>query len=392
METRFVLNYFLNCHRQAELLERRRQKKLRQKEQKAKEQTNLEKTDAKEDTANMSEGVPTAEISSPVATTDFETATQSYVVPPSVEPVELSNTEKDSANTAAQAGIGAGYSEASTSQNVERRVAQGVFRRHLIKVRKQVPKSQRATPNGFHAEQSPQISKFGAIQKHPIHREPRGVLVVNNNKVWTRKPKSENEGESMKSRLQREVLNQPEQHMNCEVMIGSISVTLGNSSDQQLGENMAVARDNCTSQHPMTKKNYVQEKPIKSDPVSTKPDPAQNGINRSTVKLWRPVNRNETGGSMPIQSGSRESDAGVATEKGNDQTKADESSASSCAVDNNSSKGMNNLASHMKEVSSVGAFQISSRAAEAFLSQSKLNFAFYVFFFFFYAHATYACL
>lgn len=355
--------------RQAELLERRRQKKLRQKEQKAKEQTNGEKTDSKEDITNMSEVVPTAEISSHVATTVCETATQSYAISPSVEPIELSNTEKDSANTTAQSGIGAGYSEAGTSQNVERRVAQGVGCRHLIKMRRQVPKSQRGAPNGFHADQNPQISKFGAIQKHATHRDPRAVPVVNNNKVWTRKPKSENEGESLKSRLQREVLNQPDQNMNCEVMIGSISVTLGNSSDQLQGENLVVARDSCTSQHPMPKKTYIQEKPIKPDSVSMKPDPAQSGTNRSTVKLWRPVNRQETGGSMPVQSGNRESEAGVATEKGNDLTLSDESCIRSCAMDINSSTGVNNFASQMKERPSVGGFQFSSCAAEAFLAQ-----------------------
>ena len=321
----------------------------------------------------MSEVVPTAEISSHVATTICETATQSDAIAPSVEPIELSNTEKDSANTTAQSGIGAGYSEAGTSQNVERRVAYGAGCRHLIKMRRQVPKSQRGAPNGFHADQNPQISKFGAIQKHATHRDPRAVPVVNNNKVWTRKPKSENEGESLKSRLQREVLNQPDQNMNCEVMIGSISVTLGNSSDQLQGENLVVARDSCTSQHPMPKKTYIQEKPIKPDSVSMKPDPAQSGTNRSTVKLWRPVNRQETGGSMPVQSGNRESEAGVATEKGNDLTLSDESCIRSCAMDINSSTGVNNFASQMKERPSVGGFQFSSCAAEAFLAQSKFN-------------------
>ena len=350
-------------------MERRRQKKLRQKEQKAKEQTNGEKTDTKEDiTNNMSEAGPTAEISSPVTTTDDETATQSYAV----EPVELLYAEKYSVIPTAQYG----YSEAGTSQHVERRIAQGVARRHIIKMRRQVPKSQRSAPNGFHTDQNPQISKFGTIQKHAVHRDSRVFPAVNNNKVWTPKPKSENEGESLKSRLQREVLNQPDQNMNCEVMIGSISVTLGNSSDLLQVENLAVARDSCTSQHPKPKpkpkpkprKTSIQEKPIKPDSVSMKrPDPAHGGTSRSTVKHWRPVNRHESGGSMTVQSGNRESEAGVGTEKGNDLNHlSNESCVRSDAMDIH-------FTSQMEERPSIGGFPYSSSAVEAFLAQSKFN-------------------
>lgn len=368
-----ILNNFLNRCRQAELLERRRQKRLRQKEQKAKEQTNGEKTDTKEDITDLSELGPTTEISSPVTTSDNETASQSYTVSPSVEPVEFLITEKDSHIATAQSGIGAGYSEAGTSQNIERRIAPLVARRHVIKMRRPVQKSQRSAPNGFHTDQNPQISKFGAIQKHAAHRDSRVVPVLNNNKVWTRKPKSENEGESLKNRLQREVLNQPDQN-TCEVMIGSISVVLGNSSDQQQDENLAVARDSSTSQHlMMPKKISLQEKPIKPDSVSMKPDPAQSGTSRSTVKLWRPVNRHETGGSMPVQSGNREPESAMGTEKGNDLDLSDECVRSD-TMDIDSSNSVNNFTSHIEEERpSLGGFPFSSCAAEAFLAESKFN-------------------
>ena len=46
----------------------------------------------------MSKDVPTAEIFSPVTTTDNETATQSNAFSPSVQPVVLLNAEKDLLN------------------------------------------------------------------------------------------------------------------------------------------------------------------------------------------------------------------------------------------------------------------------------------------------------
>ncbi|KAI8007409.1 hypothetical protein LOK49_LG07G00376 [Camellia lanceoleosa] len=119
--------------------------------------------------------------------------------------------------------------------------------------------------------------------------QKRSAQVINGNKIWTRKPKSENDGENLKSRLQKEAVNQADQ--NCEVMIGSISVTLGSCTAQQPSDSLG--------EHAMSKYSG-DEKTVKSDTV-------QGVSNRSVVKLWRPVSRHETRGPMPVQSDGGES-------------------------------------------------------------------------------------
>uniref|UniRef100_A0A5B7ARF1 C2H2-type domain-containing protein n=1 Tax=Davidia involucrata TaxID=16924 RepID=A0A5B7ARF1_DAVIN len=350
--------------RQAELLERKRQKKLRQKEQRAKEQVNGEKVDLNEATADTLGSPPAETSSSPVA---YESNSDTIDIPTDhvaslFEPIQFSNTAEDVV-TEAQFGFSSEHSNLGTCQNVEHRTVQGSGRRHLVIARRQVPKSQRGGKNGFHASQNLQVLKLEPILKHGASRDPRAVPSVNANKVWTRKPKSENDGELLKTRLQKEAINQTDQNKNCEVMIGSISVTLGNCIAQQQGDSLAEAQDNnCSIEHAMPKKNNVLEKPIK-------PDTVQFGANRSTVKLWRPVSQHGARGPMQVQSGNQEFEVDVITGESNDRTLPSESCLRSCAMDENDSESRNNSHLLLEESAQPEGLLFSSHAARAFLAQ-----------------------
>lgn len=334
--------------RQAELLERKRQKKLRQKEQKLKEQVNGETEDLKVP-ANTLNSSPSAESSS---SNTLETLMDH--VPSLLEPIQSSITEED-ADTETQNGFSSEQSDSGTYSNVERQTAHRSGRRILVISRWQVPKSQRGGRNGFHANQNPQVLKAEPVQKHGAPREARSAQVINGNKIWTRKPKSENDGENLKSRLQKEAVNQADQ--NCEVMIGSISVTLGSCTAQQPSDSLG--------EHAMSKYSG-DEKTVKSDSV-------QGVSNRSVVKLWRPVSRHETRGPMPVQSDGGESREDIITRKGNYQTLSNESCLRSCALDGNGNGNGNESEdnnSHPLVEESVQPEDcpFSSHAAKAFLA------------------------
>lgn len=332
--------------RQAELLERKRQKKLRQKEQKLKEQVNGETEDLKVP-ANTLNSSPSGESSS---SNTLETLTDH--VPSLLEPIQSSITEED-ADTETQNGFSSEQSDSGTYSNVEHQTAHRSGRRILVISRWQVPKSQRGGRNGFHANQNPQVLKAELVQKHGAPREARSAQVINGNKIWTRKPKSENDGENLKSRLQKEAVNQADQ--NCEVMIGSISVTLGSCTAQQPSDSLG--------EHAMSKYSG-DEKTVKSDSV-------QGVSNRSVVKLWRPVSRHETRGPMPVQSDGGESREDIITRKGNYETVSNESCLRSCALDGNGNGNEsedNNSHPLVEESVQPEDCPFSSHAAKAFLA------------------------
>ncbi|KAF5947317.1 hypothetical protein HYC85_013274 [Camellia sinensis] len=332
--------------RQAELLERKRQKKLRQKEQKLKEQVNGETEDLKVP-ANTLNSSPSAESSS---SNTLETLTDH--VPSLLEPIQSSITEED-ADTETQNGFSSEQSDSGTYSNVERQTAHRSGRRILVISRWQVPKSQRGGRNGFHANQNPQVLKTEPVQKHGAPREARSAQVINGNKIWTRKPKSENDGENLKSRLQKEAVNQADQ--NCEVMIGSISVTLGSCTAQQPSDSLG--------EHAMSKYSG-DEKTVKSDSV-------QGVSNRSVVKLWRPVSRHETRDPTPVQSDSGESREDIIIRKGNYQPVSSESCLRSYALDGNGNGNEsedNNSHPLVEESVQPEDSPFSSHAAKAFLA------------------------
>ncbi|XP_061999928.1 uncharacterized protein LOC133717261 isoform X1 [Rosa rugosa] len=329
--------------RQADLLERKRQKKLRQKEQKAKDQEKVNGKDGIDE--------PLEETSSHSTTIDSDSPISDILdhAHSSVEAFQDSSTNEN-VDPESQTGIGYGQADPVNGSNVERRTVQGNGSRRAVARWQVLPKSQRGVPNGFHAGQSSQTSKLPSMQNHGSYRDSRAVS--GSNKVWSRKPKPQNDGGSLKDGVQKDA-TEPDQIKNHEVLIGSISVTLGNSSQES--NNLTGFRDDGLLEQQMPKNN--------SQDKTNKPDSVQSSTNRSTVKLWRPVSRNGTKGSpMPVENGCRESETDVAAEKGNSRTISNGNCPRSCVMDSHND-GIGNGSTQ------AGNLGFSSSDAKDFLAQ-----------------------
>ncbi|KAB5532474.1 hypothetical protein DKX38_019144 [Salix brachista] len=338
--------------RQVELLERKRQKKLRLKEQKEKEQRLDDKVDDKECIEDTLEAVPQAEQSCPLAISDSDSLGSETLpddVPSSLEPLQLPRTDEDF-DLENHMGCGGGRS-----------MLQGKSYRHVVVAQWHAPlKSQwNHLSYGFHANQNSHAPKPGTKQKHGNQRDFnfKPGPVMNGNRKWSRKPKPEYNGESLKDRVQKEVVTGLDHDKKGEVLIGSISVTLGDCSHDG-GNNSDGVRDDCLVEHEILKKKNVQEKHYR-------PDLVQCGSSRSTVKLWRPVSRNGTKGQMIIENVSRECHHDSIDGKGEDQIFND-SSLRSCAMDNTFG-GMENDSLPGKLL--PGVMQFTSHEARAFLAE-----------------------
>lgn len=303
-----------------------------------------------------------AETSNPVVSLDCDgqnPVISTNEVLPSV-PIHFSKPEKD-ADYEIQMGFSTGYCDPGTSQNVERRMEQVGGRRHIVVARRQTPpKSQRGLLNGFHASQNSHGFKFGGINKHVTSREKASAIGCSN-KMWSRKPKAVNDGEVLKTRAEKHAANQLDQNKNHEVLIGSISVTLGNCSRDE-GNNLAEARDRSPVECQIPK-NYSQE-------MSSKLDPVQGVTNRSTIKLRRPVSRHESS-SLLVQNGVREFEVEVIAEKDVVEPSKENCLRSSSTEYSNGVVGMN--LSTLEESVKPGCLQFDSHVAKDFLVQSKFR-------------------
>ncbi|KAG6574188.1 hypothetical protein SDJN03_28075, partial [Cucurbita argyrosperma subsp. sororia] len=350
--------------RQAELLERKRQKKLRQKEQRSKEQKREEKADMEASVNETIEDVLPEESSSPQTECHSEGDSLSILadhMPSSIETSQQSLTDEDE-DSESCFGSHSGYPEhLPIDHNGERQKIQMNGHKHVIAQWQALPKTQRGLSNGYHAEQNYQGHKNGDMRRHGNHVLSRAAPMANGKKVWSRKPKPERDGGRYQARILEETTAQAEEIKSHEVLIGSISVALGNCNQES--KNPVGAPDDCQDGHQTPKKinNHVQK--------FIKPDSVQTATNRVMVKLWRPVGRNGTKYAMLEQSDNEESEAEGITEKLEDEALLNTYSPRSSSLDgDNGDFGNNNSLIQEEPAQSVG-LEFSSRAAKAFLAQ-----------------------
>ncbi|MFS8013610.1 putative transcription factor C2H2 family [Helianthus anomalus] len=202
--------------RQAELLERKRQRKIRQKEQRARDQSNDMKVELST-ASDLFESIPSAENSGRQISPEIDSLIpdgNGNVASP-FDLIQLSSNEET-------------FDHLDSAANKLNNSSQ-----HFI-ARWQVPKSQRNGRNGRHNNnQNGNYVKWEPAHKH---REQRGN---NGGKIWTKKPKPES-GVTVKSRVDSDANNQTAQN-GCQLMIGSISVTVRNSTTNQPHVNSSVA-------------------------------------------------------------------------------------------------------------------------------------------------------
>ncbi|XP_022141005.1 uncharacterized protein LOC111011517 isoform X2 [Momordica charantia] len=350
--------------RQAELLERKRQKKLRQKEQRSKEQKHEEKGDMEGSVDETIEDVSPEESSSPQTEYHSEGESRGILpdhIPSSFEASQQSLTDEDE-DSESHSGFRSLYPEyLPIDQNGEQQKVQMNGHKHVIAQWQALPKIQRGLSNGFRADQNYQGLKNGDMRRHGNHVQSRAAPIVNGKKVWSRKPKPERDGDRFHARIQEEPTAQAEEIKSHEVLIGSISVALGNCNQES--KEPAGAQDDCQDGHQTPRKINHLEKFIK-------PDSTQTATNRVMVKLWRPVSRNGSKHAMPDQSENGESEAEVITEKLEDQALLNTYSPRSSSLDGDTGDFGNNssLVQEEEPVQPVG-LEFSSRAAKAFLAQ-----------------------
>uniref|UniRef100_A0A2P2L1U1 C2H2-type domain-containing protein n=1 Tax=Rhizophora mucronata TaxID=61149 RepID=A0A2P2L1U1_RHIMU len=334
--------------RQKELLERKRRKKLRQKEQKSKEQRQWEK-DVKEQTDDTLEIVTTSDQSCPLLASDSDThgpQTELGHASFSSETLQPPITDED-LDLEAQTGSDNGYGDLGTGNNSEQQAVQGNSHRHIGVAQCNSPRKlqQNYLPNGFHANQNVQVTKLSALRWQGPHRDAK----LHGDGKWSRKPKQEVKGDNMRTAVQKEAINQPDKIKKLELLIGSISVALGNGSCPQ-DNNLMEAQNDHLTEHYVPKKNTGPDKHHRHDDIRC-------STNRSTVKLWRPVSLSD-----------RESHAEVIAGKGGDPNVSCDSCARCCSADHTNGEMGNSSA--LEESLHPGISQFSCQAVEAFLAES----------------------
>ncbi|RDX92733.1 hypothetical protein CR513_25092, partial [Mucuna pruriens] len=324
--------------RQADIMERKRQKKLRQKEQKAREQRDKAEAEIKGSIDSTVKALSQAEAS--LDTYNFEAHNPNAFVEntDSHVPFQCPDTNEE-----INGDVHSEY-DSVTDQNIERRSVHGHKNQRPAVARQQgLPKSQWAVANGLHTNQNSPMSKLEVIQKYGTHCDQKASAIANGSKVWSRKPKTEIDkvvSKFIKEKESDEVKSQ-------EVLIGSISVNLSN---------VVASQEDCMVEN-VTKQNSSRDKPIKTDFVMS-------GNNRPTVRLWRPVSRLENKDPFPVQSGGAEVDA----VHGNGQNLSGPSSLRVCGTDDGDI-GFEKYFSHLEGRADPGSFQFSTHAAKAFLAQ-----------------------
>ncbi|KAE9611314.1 hypothetical protein Lal_00011570 [Lupinus albus] len=329
--------------RQARILEKKQKKKLKQKEQKAREQLEAD-TEIKENNRSTVEAVSPAEVS--LDTHEFEVHNPDTVVSHAPSPHVTFHCPE---TTEVVDGNPQSKNDCDMHQNIEQQRSQGHNRQRLIVARRHgLPKSQRAVANGSCASQNSQTSKLEVIQKSGTLHEQKAAPIIKGSKVWTRKPKPEIGRVISEARLQKE----PEQGKNHEILIGSISVPLGNCSQSE--GNLAASHADGMGVN-LSKHNSAQEKPMKTD----------SSRSGNPVKLWRPVSQHGTKDQLPLRSGGTEADA---VYRKNYQTLSGQSSLRLSDIDGSDIGSRNNISNLGAKVDPRN-FRLSSHAAKAFLAQ-----------------------
>ncbi|XP_020113012.1 uncharacterized protein LOC109727340 isoform X2 [Ananas comosus] len=228
--------------RQAELLEKKRMKKLRQKENKLKDSTHPDNNFCSSGSTQAICVMP-----SPSSPPDSDSNTPEVLLSPN--PIRQSDPDIDSTPKSCSS---ADYLDQSMGHEMQ----MGCEHQEQIPSRNH-PKSTRIVRND--------------LVKNTNYKDPKAISQAIGHKVWMQKTKPKKEEEGSFGQVAIENIDHPILHENAKVLIGSISVTLGDNNGR------------C---------NY-QEKLGKSD----------SGFNANghSVTLQRPVDHHENGDSAAVK-------------------------------------------------------------------------------------------
>ncbi|KAH6760599.1 hypothetical protein C2S51_017548 [Perilla frutescens var. frutescens] len=339
--------------RQAVLLERKKQKKLRQK--KVKEQyygcngdLNVFVDAVHRPTSDEASG-----LSSP-----SDSTSNSQDVPTPLESVQPQNKESDE-DIEAQFDVSCELKKQGDSPAFELEMVGANGHQHVASNRLQAPKSQRGSRYGLHANLNLQTLKPELTHKLGLSKDRS---LQNGNKVWTKKLKSNNDGENLRPPSLQEVTSHQIEQNSGEVIIGSIPVTLKSYVDQQQGSHPCETQATCSTEHAVLKKKNASEKLVKSNSL-------QSGTNRVTSKLWRPVSRGETKNMLPVGRSYEDPEDGAILSKVRDCTPSSERSGRSQSLDTDDCHNGKQFHVLSDESAQRGFVPFSSEAAKEFLAR-----------------------
>ncbi|KAI4384779.1 hypothetical protein MLD38_002884 [Melastoma candidum] len=262
--------------RQAEILEKKRLRRLRQKEQKAKGHKNEEQIDMS-NSYDMLDAEPQMETSIPQDLSEME----SLDSPPDItnmvlDTPQLADIEADF-DSEVLPELDNGITDSSKFQRVEPGRLLGGSHQSMGVARWIVPRRSRAPP-GVLNEDHRNSTKLEYKLKHRSLDSKIGY--GNNKKVWSRKSKPDRESENLNFRV-HEAFSEAEQDKKCEVLIGSIPVVLGRFGNSEESD---------TTTKPENDLTEIQGPTNDTSAKGNRPASVQS--HQSRGKLWRLVSRN----------------------------------------------------------------------------------------------------
>lgn len=204
------------------------------------------------------------------------------------------------------------------------------------------------------------IQKFGPSKDRSLH---------NGNKVWTKKLKTNNDGENPRPPSLQDVSSHHIEQNNREVIIGSISVTLTSYFDQQQASHPNERQDTCGTEQAVLKKKTASEKPAKSNSL-------QSGTNRVATRLWRPVSRGESKNVPPVGRSNGDPEDNATLSKVHEDTSSSERSGQSQSLDSDGCQNGRQFHVISDDNAQGGLMPFSSEAVKEFLARSMPCFTF----------------
>lgn len=369
-----LLIYYSYVYRQAEVLKRKREKKIRQKEQKAREQSHKLKVETKGNVDTTVKTLSSAEKSLDTYDVEAQNPEEFENNTPSHVPFQRPDVNEEKyGDTQLGHAFGADQIIGQPERELDRPC-------RAIARWQELPKPpQRTVVSDLHTKMNPPISKPEVVQQYGTCDYQRADTIVNAaGEAWHEKPKPETDrmvlktGAKIKADIVKNhdvligsipvnLIKNPEVLIgsipvnlvkNPEVLIGSIPVNLGKCS-KSVG-NVVASQEKCLIEN-VEKLNNSRDKPKKPDFVKT-------GNDQSTVKPSTPVSQFETKDLFPVQSPEAEVDA---------VNKSEGFQSLSKLSSDGSDIGFENKISNPEGRVDLGKVQFSSQAAKAFLAQSK---------------------
>lgn len=258
-----------NFCRQAERLEKKRQKKLKQKARDSRVEVERDHQSEKLDSPK---GGLSVESSGNVAVLVSEMVILDEAADEAASSPEISEHPQDAEEVdfKAQAGLGFNFIDPGISENIKQQHLQGDSHQKSGNGRWKMASRLYGSSRGFYGDTCPQASRTKVDQCQGIN-DIQGLRTVNANEVksWKRKPEN---NEIVKFRVPDEAFPQVSHSKKHEVLIGSIPVTIQSCNNLQVHELEGQDSGQARAEYSLSSRN-ISEKICKDENIELLPNP-----------------------------------------------------------------------------------------------------------------------